>query len=127
MIRRGGVETEITKLQLSFEKNNNSIKSYTNELDNLNERLALYHENKETIENLHKLKDKIAKDEQLLSHVENEIEECEEQLITLHKQDAYEEKFVTSKSRNSNSKSTDKTYSAYDLFKAVYGQGRHFL
>ena len=118
MIRKGGVETDITKLQLSFEKNSGSIKSYTNELDSLNERLAFYNDNKETIENLHKLQEKISEDEQLLSHIENEIEECEEQLITLHKQDGtYEEKIRNLEEQKQQLEEYRKTYSAYDLFK----------
>jgi len=118
MIHKGRVETDITKLQLSFEKNSGSIKSYTSELEELNEKLSFYNENKQTIDNLHKLKEKIEKDEEFLCHVDNEIEVCEEQLITLHKQDGtYEEKIRNLEDQKQQLEEYRKTYSAYDLFK----------
>ena len=59
MIHKGAVETDITKLQLSLEKNNHSIDAHSNSLEELNEKLSFYNENKETIENLQKLKETI--------------------------------------------------------------------
>ena len=118
MIHKGSVETDISKLQLSFEKNNGSIRTYTGELSELNERLSFYNENKETIENLHNLKEKIEEDTLLLAHSENEIRECEEKLISLHKQDGTcEEKIRNLEEQKGQLEEYRKTYSAYDLFK----------
>jgi len=118
MIHKGTVETEITKLQLSLEKNSHSIDSHTNSLEELNEKLFFYNENKETIENLQKLKEKIVEDKGLLNLAEMDIESCENELITLHKQEGtYEEKIKNLEDQKQQLEEYRRVYAAYDLFK----------
>jgi len=117
MLVRGGVETEITKLQLSMEKNNGTIKGHMTSLSELNNKLELYNANKEIIENLNNLESMVKQKKEMLLSVEEEIECCEQQLISLHKQEGtFEEKIKNLNEQKEQLEEYQKKYAAYDLF-----------
>jgi len=117
MLVKGGVETDISKLQLSMEKNSHSIKNYTNTIEDLKNKLELYNANKETIENLNNLESMVKHKTEMLSSTTEEIDCCELQLISLHKQEGtFEEKVKNLTEQKEQLEEYQKKYAAYDLF-----------
>tara|TARA_B100001123_G_scaffold448692_2_gene610926 strand:- start:9005 stop:9763 length:759 start_codon:yes stop_codon:yes gene_type:complete len=100
-----------------MEKNNHSIKNHSNTLTELNEKLELYNNNRETIKNLNNLESMVKHKTEMLSSIEGEIECCEQQLISLHKQEGtYEEKIKNLNEQKEQLEEYQKKYAAYDLF-----------
>jgi len=100
-----------------MEKNSHSIKNYTNTIEDLKNKLELYNANKETIENLNNLESMVKHKTEMLSSTTEEIDCCELQLISLHKQEGtFEEKVKNLTEQKEQLEEYQKKYAAYDLF-----------
>jgi len=109
--------TRSTEISLQMERNESSTKLIERELIDLNQKLELYEQNKEAIENFQKLTKEKNKIEKLLKTAQKSLNICEKERLELYKQNgSLEQKLETLEKEHGEYKNLREDFSAYDLF-----------
>jgi DNA repair exonuclease SbcCD ATPase subunit/predicted phosphodiesterase len=115
--KKRSLSTEATGLDLLVEKTNNHINTLSNKIIKINERIQLYEDNKEAIENK---EDLILEQDELTDHkilAENELSICEAKIMDFIKQHGgLEQQIINLQEKKQELEDLRTEYSAYDLF-----------
>jgi exonuclease SbcC len=110
-------ENEISTTKLLIEKNEIALTSLEKELETLNQKSALYYDNKEVIENKGSFIKQLSKEKKLYLEKENELQECQGALMEYYKEHgSLEQKLNSLKEQKQELADLREEYSAYDLF-----------
>ena len=117
LTKKTSLESNITNLKLTSEKNEISYKSLSKEVEGLREKSEDYYENKEIIENKESFIKQLDKINKSLSSKEKELKNCEECILALYKEHgSLEQKLTSLKDQKQELEDLREEYSAYDLF-----------
>ena len=123
--KKTATETDNMKLKLEIERGNNSATALRTSLGECEERIAYYHENQESIENLMELVRKRNALGISAKRFVTDIEHCEESLLELYKSHGSLEKGVEIlREQETDLQNLREKYEAYDLYmKCVHSNG----
>jgi len=111
------VATKIAELNLSNERNANSLEKISNNLIGLNEKVIEYNKNKKAIGNLESLMEKAAKMKIKVAELNSEKSKCEENLTTLYvEHGSLEQKLRNLEEQKQEYHNLHDEYSAFDLY-----------
>jgi len=111
------VENDNVKLRLGIERSNNQILQDTSSLENCQEKIDYYYENKTAIENYNVLLNQ--KEDALISirELECSLEECENEVLELYKiHGSYEQNIINLEQLKEELQQHRQSYEAYDLY-----------
>ncbi len=115
--KKVNTSTRSTEISLQIERNEGSVELIERDLKDLNEKLVVYEQNKEAIENLQKLMTQKAKTEKLLKTCQKSLNICEKERLELYKQNgSIEQKLINLEEDYEEYKNLREDFSAYDLF-----------
>ena len=110
-------DNEMSTTKLLLEKNEATLSSLEKELELLNQKSALYYDNKDVIENKGSFIKKLAKEKKLYSEKENQLQKCQHALMDFYKEHgSLEQKLNSLKEQKQELSDLREEYSAYDLF-----------
>ena len=115
--KQRNLSTEATNLDLLVEKTNNQINALSNNVKDIKERIQIYEDNKEAIENREDLileQGKLADQKTL---IENELSICEAKIMDYIKQHGgIEQQIINLQAKKQELEDLRTEYAAYDLF-----------
>ena len=111
------ISTKIAELNLTIERNTNSLEKISNNLVGLNEKVVEYDKNKKAIDNLESLMEKSGKMKAKVTKLHSEKSKCEENLAVLYvEHGSFEQKLRNLEDQKQEYHNLHDEYSAFDLY-----------
>ena len=123
--KQGALIGEIKNQELNIEKNEAVVASLTHEINSCEEKIKIYEENKEAIENFEDLLLRKRRTEKNINCCERELKQCEEDVLNLYKfHGSLEQRLENLKSTKTELEDLRGRFTAYDLFmKCMHSNG----
>jgi DNA repair exonuclease SbcCD nuclease subunit len=115
--KKTDISTKIAELNLSVERNSNSLEKIESQITTLSEKVLEYDKNKSIIDNLESLLDKSSKMKSNMSELATSKNECEDSLTTLYvEHGSLEQKLRNLEEQKEEYHNLHEEYSAFDLY-----------
>ena len=115
--RKNQVSTGIAELNLSIERNSNSLEKTIDKISTLNDKMDEYNQNKDAIDNLEAMVAKLDKMKSNIQSLKDQKSECDESLTLLYvEHGALEQKLRNLENQKQELQDLHEQYSSFDLY-----------